>query len=129
MAGKNDRKLGLPGGGFVYELALRIKLLIRLMGDSRVNIFYKVIPIFSFIYFLNPIDIPGPIDDIAVLSLGFYLFTEMCPPDVVEEHMKNLRNPDISRIYKPPSPESIVDVDYKEVEQDGVEKDRSEKDE
>ena len=78
---------------------------------------------------MNPIDIPGPIDDIAVLSLGFYLFTEMCPPDVVEEHMKNLRNPDISRIYKPPSPESIVDVDYKEVEQDGVEKDRSEKDE
>jgi len=43
-----------------------------------------------------PIDliagIPGlsALDDIAIVSLGNYLFVELCPPDVVNEHMKSL---------------------------------------
>ena len=30
------------------------------------------------------------VDDAAILWLGSYLFTELCPPEVVEEHMKAL---------------------------------------
>ena len=30
------------------------------------------------------------VDDAAILWLGSYIFTEICPPEVVEEHMKAL---------------------------------------
>ncbi len=33
----------------------------------------------------------GPIDDVAVIWLGSYLFVELCPPDVVKEHTDALR--------------------------------------
>jgi uncharacterized membrane protein YkvA (DUF1232 family) len=83
-------------GGMLRDLVLRLKLIIRLMGDKRVNPFLKLIPIGSLIYLISPIDlisgIPGvsALDDVALVSLGAYLFIEFCPPDVVEEHMKKL---------------------------------------
>lgn len=81
--------------GFFQDLLLRIKLILRLMGDRRVNPLVKLIPIGSLIYllmpgFIPPDLIPGPIDDAAVIGLGAYLFIEFCPPDVVEEHMQFL---------------------------------------
>ena len=30
------------------------------------------------------------LDDVALVSLGAYLFIEFCPPEVVQEHMKKL---------------------------------------
>jgi hypothetical protein len=30
------------------------------------------------------------LDDVALVSLGFYLFIEFCPPEVVQEHMQQL---------------------------------------
>ncbi len=88
----NPSRNMVPSGNFLHELALRIKLILRLMGDKRVNPFVKIIPVASLAYLINPIDIPTPIDDLAVLGLGMYLFMELCPQDVVSEHMKNLRN-------------------------------------
>jgi uncharacterized membrane protein YkvA (DUF1232 family) len=76
-------------GGMLRDLVLRLKLIIRLMGDKRVNPFLKLIPIGSLIYLISPIDlisgIPGvsALDDVALVSLGAYLFIEFCPPDVV----------------------------------------------
>ncbi|MEM5774228.1 MAG: hypothetical protein AAGU05_04440, partial [Anaerolineaceae bacterium] len=67
----------VPSGSFLHELALRIKLILRLMGDKRVNPFVKIIPVASLVYLINPIDIPTPIDDAAVLGLGMYLFMEL----------------------------------------------------
>jgi uncharacterized membrane protein YkvA (DUF1232 family) len=32
----------------------------------------------------------GVLDDAAILWLGSYVFTELCPPEVVEEHKKAL---------------------------------------
>lgn len=84
------------GGGVLRDLVLRFKLIVRLMGDKRVNPFLKLIPIASLIYLIFPFDlismIPGvsALDDVAIVSLGAYLFIEFCPPDVVEEHMKKL---------------------------------------
>lgn len=84
------------GGGVLRDLVLRFKLIVRLMGDKRVNPLLKLIPIASLIYLVFPFDlismIPGvsALDDVAIVSLGAYLFIEFCPPDVVEEHMKKL---------------------------------------
>ena len=84
------------GGGVLRDLVLRFKLILRLMGDRRVNPFLKLIPIGSLIYLVSPIDliagIPGvsALDDVALVSLGAYLFIELCPPEVVQEHMQNL---------------------------------------
>jgi uncharacterized membrane protein YkvA (DUF1232 family) len=36
--------------------------------------------------------LPGPIDDAALLSLLSYVFVELCPKDVVQEHMDELTN-------------------------------------
>jgi uncharacterized membrane protein YkvA (DUF1232 family) len=84
------------GGGWLRDMVLRFKLIVRLMGDKRVNPFLKLLPIFSLAYLVFPFDlisvIPGvsALDDVAIVSLGAYLFIEFCPPDVVEEHMKKL---------------------------------------
>ncbi|HEY5903721.1 MAG TPA: YkvA family protein [Anaerolineales bacterium] len=85
-----------PKGGTVHELIMRLKLIVRLMGDNRVSPFLKLLPIASLAYLISPVDlimgIPGvsALDDMAVVSLGAYLFIEFCPPDVVQEHMKKL---------------------------------------
>jgi uncharacterized membrane protein YkvA (DUF1232 family) len=85
-------------GGIVRETLNQIRLIIRLMGDSRVNIFAKLIPIGALVYLISPVDllpgvafpVIGALDDAAVLWLGSYVFTELCPPAVVAEHMKEL---------------------------------------
>jgi len=84
------------GGGVMRDLVLRFKLIVRLMGDSRVNPFIKLLPLASLAYLIWPIDlisvVPGvsALDDVALISLGAYMFIEFCPPDVVEEHMQQL---------------------------------------
>jgi uncharacterized membrane protein YkvA (DUF1232 family) len=83
-------------GGMLRDLVLRFKLIVRLMSDSRVNPFIKLIPVASLAYLFFPFDliamVPGvsALDDIALVSLGAYMFIEFCPPDVVEEHMQQL---------------------------------------
>jgi hypothetical protein len=72
------------------ELALRIKLILRLMGDSRVNPLLKLLPICSLLYFLLPDLVVGPFDDVMVVWLGSYLFIELCPPEIVSEHVSQL---------------------------------------
>ncbi|OGN96466.1 MAG: hypothetical protein A2Z71_03980 [Chloroflexi bacterium RBG_13_50_21] len=92
MSNKNDRKIMLPqSGGIFQELSLRIKLILRLLGDKRVNAFLKVLPIGSLVYLVMPDIAPGPIDDAALIWLATYLFVELCPPDVVQEHLEALK--------------------------------------
>ena len=84
--------------GVIRETINQLKLIFRLMGDSRVNIFAKLIPIGALIYLISPVDllpavafpVIGALDDAAVLWLGAYVFTELCPPGVVAEHLKEL---------------------------------------
>ena len=86
------------GGGVLRDLVLRFKLIIRLMGDRRVNPFVKLLPLASLAYLIWPIDlvpgialpVVGALDDVALVSLGAYLFIEFCPPEVVQEHMQKL---------------------------------------
>ena len=75
---------------FFQGLTLRIKLIMRLLGDSRVNPLLKILPIGSLAYFIIPDIAPGPIDDAAIIWLATYLFVELCPPNVVQEHLDAL---------------------------------------
>ncbi len=97
MADRNDKRITVPtSGSALRDLVNRLKLIVRLMGDNRVSPFLKLLPIASLIYLISPVDlvmgIPGvsALDDMALISLGAYLFIEFCPPDVVQEHMKQL---------------------------------------
>lgn len=93
---KRDDLVISSGGGVMRDLILRFKLIVRLMGDKRVNPFIKLLPMASLAYLVFPFDlisvVPGvsALDDLAIISLGAYMFIEFCPPDVVQEHMQNL---------------------------------------
>jgi hypothetical protein len=115
MPEKDNRTITPHRGGVFDDLLTRIKLIIRLMADSRVHPLLKIVPIVSFVYLLIPDLAPGPLDDAAILWVGSYLFVELCPPHVVEEHMRALsltvhaqwRNSDIED-------EEIVEGEFKE---------------
>jgi hypothetical protein len=51
----------------------------------------KLLPIGSLVYLVMPDIAPGPIDDAAVIWLATYLFVELCPPDIVQEHLDALK--------------------------------------
>ena len=92
MSDKPNRKIILPqNGGFFQDLTLRLKLIMRLLGDGRVNPLLKLLPIGSLVYLIVPDIAPGPIDDAAVIWLATYLFVELCPPNVVQEHLDGLK--------------------------------------
>lgn len=96
MAEKKPGKLMVPPqGGMLRDIVTRLKLIGRLMGDGRVNIFLKLLPLASLAYLIWPIDaialpIIGVLDDAAILWIGSTLFVELCPPNVVQEHVKEL---------------------------------------
>jgi uncharacterized membrane protein YkvA (DUF1232 family) len=98
MADKKPNKMVVPQGGMLREFLLRLKLIGRLMTDRRVNPLLKLIPLASVAYLVFPFDlvsiIPGisALDDLAIVSLGGYLFVELCPQIVVKEHMDELQS-------------------------------------
>jgi hypothetical protein len=107
---KNSKEIRPSAGGFFPELTFRVKLILRLVTDSRVSMFLKILPIGSIVYWFMPDLLPGPIDDAALMFLGGYLFVELCPPKIVEEHMNSLTTAKGS-----PIPEDVVDADYHEL--------------
>ncbi len=83
--------------GVIRDLLLQVKLILRLMADRRVNPFLKLLPLAALAYLLWPFDpvpiyIPviGAVDDAAVIWLGVSLFIELCPTEVVQEHLQKL---------------------------------------
>lgn len=87
-----------PQGGMIRDFILRVKLIVRLVRDRRISFWLKIIPVAGLIYLISPIDlIPdialpviGELDDAAVLWLTNYLFIELCPPEIVQEHVRTL---------------------------------------
>ena len=97
MPDKKNRKIVVPASrGMTRDFVDRLKLILKLMGDSRVSPWVKLIPIGAIAYLISPIDIimgiPGvaALDDAAILWIGSNLFVELCPPDVVQEHRQDL---------------------------------------
>lgn len=76
--------------GLIGTIVREIRLILRLLGDRQVPIYTKLIPVFTVLYVLSPIDLtPDPIlglgqlDDAAIFLIGLNLFVELCPRDVV----------------------------------------------
>jgi uncharacterized membrane protein YkvA (DUF1232 family) len=124
MDKKNNRSLIPSQGGMLSDLMVRIKLIARLMGDKRVSPWLKLIPIGALAYLISPIDlipggalpVVGAVDDIAVVWFGATLFIEFCPPEVVREHMNQLRsNNDIVDNPSAPHDGEVVDGEVTDV--------------
>ncbi len=119
---KNSNIIVNQQGGVVRNLVNQLKLIFRLMGDKRVSFLAKLVPMGAFAYLIMPADLApnvvlpviGMVDDAAILWLGTYIFTELCPPEVVEEHMKalagNMNPKDINN-------EDVVDGETTEVKE------------
>ena len=91
----DKKKIVVPQGGMMRDMVMRLKLITRLMGDRRVSFFVKFLPLASLAYLFWPIDaialpIIGALDDAAILWIGSTLFVELCPTNVVNEHMQDL---------------------------------------
>ncbi|GAB4471478.1 MAG: hypothetical protein Kow0088_05230 [Anaerolineales bacterium] len=117
MNGNINRNLQrTPNSGFFGELSARIKLILRLIADRRVNPLLKLLPVASLVYLIFPDLAPGPIDDALIIWLGAYLFIELCPSEVVEEHLKQIRSSAISQLYQEKQAdfraEDIEDAEY-----------------
>ncbi len=107
--------------GAVARLINTLRLVFRLMKDSRIPTFPKLIIPAAILYALSPIDlIPdmilglGQIDDIAVLVFSVSLFIEMCPPDIVAEHRRALAAGTKSAVQE----EDVVEGSYRVVPDD-----------
>jgi uncharacterized membrane protein YkvA (DUF1232 family) len=124
MPSQNPPILTPPSGGAFQGLALRIKLILRLMADSRVSLVLKLLPVASIAYLFIPDLVIGPLDDAAVVWLGFTLFVELCPPEVVAEHTRSLRStldgagsePPVGR---PPGEDEVIEGEFHDVTETG----------
>ena len=63
-----------PQAGLLEGLGLRIRLVLRLLADSRVNPFVKLLPIGSVVYLFFPDLLPGPVDDALIIWLATTFF-------------------------------------------------------
>ena len=106
MAKKSRPKLTSSDKNFFATIADEIRLVLRLMADGRVNPLLKLLPIGTVLYFFIPDLIIGPIDDALILGVGTYLFIELCPPHIVEEHRRAIENMVDSQLH---------DVDDKQI--------------
>ena len=109
--------------GIVADIIRQARLAWRLMFDPRVPLWVKTIVPASLVYLVSPIDfmpdvIPGlgQLDDLALIVIGVKLFIELCPPEIVREHMQELLGEANWRVEPnppaPPPPPKIVDAPY-----------------
>ncbi len=116
MSNRSFRTISTTKFGLFQDLSLRVRLILRLMGDKRVSPFLKLLPVGALVYMLNPIDVPGPIDDAMVVWMGVYFFVELCPPAIVEEHMQQLRLNVAGTGPEAPAPnDDVVDAEFQDV--------------
>jgi uncharacterized membrane protein YkvA (DUF1232 family) len=80
---------------FLGHLPNFLKLFSRLVSDPRVAAGSKMVPLGILVYLVLPTDLfpdflPGfgQIDDLALIVLGLKLFLRLCPPRVVQEHVR-----------------------------------------
>lgn len=91
---KKDQKIETTrDSNFFRGIADHLRLVWLLMQDPRVNLFLKILPLGSLIYLVSPFDMVVPlVDDIGILWFFTYLFIELCPDEIVEEHRHTLHS-------------------------------------
>lgn len=114
MTGNQEKDVVTSKNGVFNDLSNYIKLVARLMGDKRVNPFLKLLPVGTVAYFIIPDIVPGPIDDAMVMWLGTYLFIELCPTEVVQEHRDELDSviPGEWQDPEEESEEQVIDAEF-----------------
>ena len=74
--------------GLIQGFTNQIRLIGKLMVDSRISPLLKLLPVGALVYLVVPTDLMPllPFDDAAVLWIGGTLFLELCPQDIVREY-------------------------------------------
>jgi len=114
MADK-DKKITPSDGGVFKNFSDRLRLIMRLMGDPRVNPLVKILPIGAMLYLFVPDLAPGPLDDAIILWLGSTVFIELCPPEVVHEHEEAIRTV-IAGEWKDVEPDDVIDAEARDLD-------------
>lgn len=112
-----DRNINPKKIGFISEIAVKTKLVIRLMKDKRINPLLKLLPFAGLLYLVFPDFLVGPIDDAAILFAGSYLFLEVCPQEIVQEHLNNLLSERELGIKKVKEKEDIIDGEFHDLDE------------
>jgi len=114
---KNPKNLqSSKDSNFFREIADYLKLVWLLWTDERISPFLKILPLGSLIYMVSPFDMIIPlIDDVGVAWFFTYLFVELCPEDIVEEHRQNIINT-IEREWKETSSYDFSEDDIEDAE-------------
>jgi len=101
-------------GGIIDNL----RLIFRLLKDSRVNSLLKLLPVGALLYLIVPIDfLPiNPLEDAVILWLGGTLFIELCPDDIVQEHRLALNRSHSGVEIADKKSSDVVDAEYKDVQ-------------
>ncbi len=122
MDKKSNKSLIPSQGGMFSDLMVRVKLIGKLMADRRVKFWLKLIPVGTLAYLVLPIDlIPGgviplvgAVDDVAIIWFGASMFIELCPPEIVREHMRRLTsNSDI--VDNPSRDVDVIDAEVTDI--------------
>ena len=81
--------------GALAQALRTLRLVWRLLRDSRVPLFPKLIVLVAAIYVISPVDLVpdvilglGQLDDLGIAMLAIALFIEMCPRAIVDEHRR-----------------------------------------
>ena len=108
--------------GFLGNVVTQARLAWRLLRDSRVPAWVKLIPVGAIVYLISPIDlIPdfvfpglGELDDLAILLLSAKALVDLSPPDVVRQHLDQIIGRRRTReAGEPPPSEPYIEVAYR----------------
>ena len=95
--------------GFLADVYKKFRLMLRLMTDHRIGWHLKLIPLGTLVYLVIPLDfLFGPIDDAVVIYAGMELFIQLCPQDIVQEHIQSFSNKDTQ------SQKTVIDAKFQD---------------
>lgn len=123
MSQENKPVVTSPGG--LGQVIQTLRLVWRLLNDSRISLFPKLIPAAALVYVISPIDLLpdfvlglGQIDDLGIVVLAIALFIELCPRAIVEAHRAALN----AELHGPRRDEDVIDGTYRVVDDDQAHK-------
>ena len=113
--------------GILKTIFNHIRLVGRLLKDSRVPTYLKLLPFAPLLYVLFPLDlipdlIPviGQMDDLGVVLLGLQTFISLTPQHIVQEHRDDLAagKPFGAAAASGPDDRETIDGSWKVVDKD-----------
>ncbi len=96
-SGRQSFHTGMRVLRFIVNLPNFVRLYWRLLWDRRVSIWPKAMLVLGLIYVVSPVDfIPdivpliGEVDDLVLIIIACRLFIYLCPPEIVQEHVRRI---------------------------------------